>query len=104
MLDTKSDGTPRKSPRHLRRITDAEMLFHEPKKVVREEIVEPGPSPETPTAMIYCYECDAPGPHSFIGRRTVRDSAQTPLYSELVYACAHCKFTRVWGTEAPEEG
>lgn len=101
MLETKPDGTVRKSPRHLRRVNDAEVLFHEPKKVVRGDDVEPGPMPETPAAMIYCYECDAPGRHHFIGRRAVKDGGGAQLYVELVYECEHCKFPRVWGTEAP---
>ena len=95
----------RTSPRFLNRHDD-ELLFHEPKKVIRVALKShrhnhAPASPETTCAVVMCYTCEIPTVHTFMTRRTVQDAHKTVLYNELIYRCRRCRRPRVWGSEEP---
>lgn len=89
-----------KRPRFQPRLDD-ELNFHEVKKISRSK-VELGSPPETTNGIIACYSCNTYTKHSYVGRRSVSDTANNILYYELVYVCA-CGKERVWGTEQVED-
>jgi hypothetical protein len=82
------------------KLDDDELLFHENKKVRRNEMVPCSPT-EQRVATIACYDCGHFVSHKFVGKRGVCDNAGTVMYIEQIYACPACNRTRVYGTETP---
>ena len=103
MLLAKINGTPvSKTPRHLRSDSDNEIHFHETTKVMRSDIIA-GDPPSTKNATIYCYACDLPSTHTFLGRKDIANKEGVLLYQELIFGCHHCATQRVWGTECVDD-